>query len=211
MSIDHRSLGSRFDRALVDAGATRAGASSFEALALRYGEPHRHYHTLEHVAACLDWLDRCEGLAHRPAEVELALWFHDVVYDPKADDNERQSARWACEVLGALGVADGVTQRIAENVEATQDHSATGGDGALVVDLDLTILGASEHAFDRFDEQIRAEYAHVPNELYRRGRRRVLERFLAKAQIYRTPRLRDELEVRARANLERGINALQRD
>jgi predicted metal-dependent HD superfamily phosphohydrolase len=78
------------------------------------------------------------------------------------------------------------------------------------MDLDLTILGASPHDFARFEEQVRQEYAHVPALLYRLGRRRVLQGFLSRPRIYHVPQIREELEVRARANLERRLRELAR-
>lgn len=92
--------------------------------------------------------------------VTLALWFHDVVCDPRGSDNERQSADFARAELGALEVPADACQRIAEHILATAKHSAH-GDGALVVDIDLAILGSREHDFARFEKQIRSEYAFV--------------------------------------------------
>jgi predicted metal-dependent HD superfamily phosphohydrolase len=203
-------LRARFERALVAAGATRAAATTFEMLAERYAEPHRHYHTLTHIDACLTWLDWFRALARHPEEVELALWFHDAVYDPRAGggQNERESAQLAYDALRELGVVRAKLERIAGYVLATEHHAAAQGDAALVVDLDLTILGARRPEFDRFEEQIRNEYAHVPEDQFRMGRRSVLESFLGSSAIFRAPQIRDELEARARENLQRRITEL---
>jgi len=208
MAYDSRHLRARFERAAVEAGALRPSAATFDALVARYGEAHRHYHDLTHIAACLGWLDRFRDAAERPDEVELALWFHDAIYDPRAKDNELQSARLAREALGALGVERGAVDRIARLVELTETHAPGSGDAALVIDVDLTILAAAPDDFVRFEEQIRSEYAHVPDELFRPGRRRVLQSFLSTPTIYQVPRIREELETRARANLERRIAEL---
>jgi len=198
-------LRSRFERAAVAAGATRATGAVFEMLVARYAEPHRHYHTLTHIDACLTWLDWFRALARHPEQVELALWFHDVVYDTRAGggQNERESARLACEALRELGVPRGKRDRIARHIRATEHHTAPQGDAALVVDLDLTILGARRCDFDGFEEQIRKEYAHVPEDQFRMGRRHVLESFLGRTAIFCAPQIRDELEARARGNLRR--------
>jgi predicted metal-dependent HD superfamily phosphohydrolase len=203
-------LRARFERAAVAAAATRAAVATFEMLAERYAEPHRYYHTLTHIDACLTWLDWFRALARHPEEVELALWFHDAVYDPRAGggQNERESARLACDALRELGVARAKLERIAGHVLATEAHAAAQGDAALVVDLDLTILGARRPEFDRFEEQIRKEYAHVPADQFRMGRRSVLESFLGRSAIYQAPQIRDELEARARENLQRRIAEL---
>ncbi len=59
-----------------------------EQLLSAYAEPHRHYHTQHHIAACLEALDAHRHCAERPEEVELAIWFHDAVYDTRRTDNE---------------------------------------------------------------------------------------------------------------------------
>ena len=205
---NHQRLRARFDAALSGVGvrpAEAAVAEFFTELVRRHGEPHRRYHTLEHVDACLGWLDWYAAHADRPAEVSLALFFHDAVYDPRANDNEARSAALAQARLTALGLEAEAVDRIGAHVLATKAHGAEGGDRQLVVDLDLTILGARRSVYDDFERRIREEYAHVPEPLFRSGRREVLEGFLRRRPIYGVPALADELEAPARANLERRI------
>src|SRR5689334_15382646 len=57
-------------------------------LLARWREPHRHYHTDEHLAFMLEIIDRHADLADDADAVRLAAWFHDAVYDPRAADNE---------------------------------------------------------------------------------------------------------------------------
>jgi predicted metal-dependent HD superfamily phosphohydrolase len=210
VTIDVHALRSRFERAVEEAGGTRASQAAFAQLVARYAEAHRHYHTLAHIDACLRWLDLFRRVAEHPHEVELALWFHDVVYLPGRADNERRSAEFARLQLGALAVAAATVTRIARYVEATEQHSATGGDAALVADLDLTILGSPPSDFELFERQIRREYAHVPGPMYRVGRRRVLQRLVSRQVIYQVPQIRQQLETPARANLGRRIGELSR-
>ncbi|HVY28740.1 MAG TPA: hypothetical protein VHB79_19425 [Polyangiaceae bacterium] len=120
---------------------------------------------------------------------------------------EQRSAELARTELLALGVPVDVCERISEHVLATQHHAAH-GDSALVVDIDLAILGAREHDFARFEAQIRNEYAWVSEAEFRAGRCHVLRSFAARSSIYALPALRQELEPRARANLERRIREL---
>lgn len=201
-------LRTRFDRAAVAAGATCSTDAVFEDLVARYGESHRRYHTLAHIDACLAWLDWFCGSAERAEEVELALWFHDAVYALGDDGNERRSAQLAREHLGALGVSGAVIDRIACHIEATTKHVASGADSTLVVDLDLAILGARPRDFEHFEGQIRREYAHVSEPVYRAARRRVLQGFLSRPEIYGVPSIRAELEASARRNLARRIAQL---
>lgn len=190
-------------------GAATDPAPIFAALAERYGEPHRAYHTLAHVARCLWELDHARLLAERADEVELALWFHDAIYDPHASDNEARSAAWAARWLDAGGVAAESVARVAALIQAT-DHRASPppGDASLVVDVDLTILGAPEEEFDAYERQIRREYAFLPEPAFRAGRRGVLERFLARPRLYATPLFHARYEQAARANLARSLARL---
>src|SRR5438093_11454011 len=72
----------------------------------------RHYHTLGHLAACLRQFDDARSLARAPAEVELALWFHDAIYRTYRNDNEARSAAWAAQFLGSHGAAPEATDRV---------------------------------------------------------------------------------------------------
>jgi predicted metal-dependent HD superfamily phosphohydrolase len=192
----------RFRRLLRALGASR-DSSAFARLRAAYAEPHRAYHTAEHVAACLRLFDEpdVKACATHPDEVEAALWFHDAVYDTHASDNEAKSAAMASEALADAGVAAEVVARIAGHVRATQHHDAATADGALVVDIDLSILGADTATFARFDDAIRREYAWVDDAAFEEGRRAVLRRFAERPKLYVTPLLRDRFEARARKNL----------
>jgi len=192
-------------RAWDTLGATGDGAAVRDALLAAYGEPQRSYHTLQHLRECIERFGACRDLAARPAEVEIALWFHDAVYDVRRHDNERRSADWARAALA--GAAADIVVRVDALVMATRHATATPGnaDEELLVDIDLAILGADAARFGEYEAQIRREYAHVPEAEFRAGRSAVLAAFLARDPIYRTPRLRPELEARARANLALAI------
>jgi predicted metal-dependent HD superfamily phosphohydrolase len=193
-------------------GARSGPEAIFHTLAEHYSEPHRAYHTLAHVAKCLWEFDRLRDAAERPDEVEVALWLHDVVYDPRATDNEAQSAALATRLLLEGGVPTQVRERVATMIQAT-DHRAVPppGDGALVVDIDLAILGAPADEFDEFERRIRREYDWVPGPAFRAGRRAVLTDFLEREQIYRTPALAGRYERPARENLARALERLDDD
>ncbi|MDH6593870.1 putative metal-dependent HD superfamily phosphohydrolase [Variovorax sp. TBS-050B] len=175
----------------------------------RYTEPQRHYHTLQHLGECLAWFEREKAQAERPAEVAIALWFHDAVYDVHAHDNEAKSADWARDAMHAAGVAPEAAARVHALVMATRhDAVPVGRDAELLIDIDLSILGAEPARFVEYERQVHAEYGFVPPEVRRPRRREILQRFLARPAIYATPRMHALLEDRARANLARSIAAL---
>jgi predicted metal-dependent HD superfamily phosphohydrolase len=199
-----------WSRAWSGLGATGEGIELRDALLAAWGEPPRRYHTLRHLGDCLALFDESEHLATHPAEVEIALWFHDAVYDLKARDNEARSAAWANQALASSGVAEPVRHRVHALVMATCHHALPETDDArLLVDIDLSILGADPACFDEYEVQVRQEYAWVPGPLFRRTRRRILQDFLARPTIYSTNFFRQRFEVAARGNLTRSVARLR--
>ena len=174
-----------------------------EELMRRYQEPQRHYHTLQHLSECLLLAEQMRDHAARWAEIELALWFHDAVYDVRAHDNEAASAQLARERLpDAL-----LSERIAELVMATRhDALPQGADARLLVDIDLAILAAPPARFAQYEQQIRAEYAHVPEPEFNLRRTAVMRAFAARFPLFLTVAMRARLEDQARANLSRYIS-----
>jgi len=171
-----------------------------------YAEPQRRYHTQQHLIECIALLGGVIERVQFPGEVELALWFHDAVYEPKAKDNEAQSAVWAARALSAAGVGAAAIERVAALVMATRhDAAPVDPDQQWLVDIDLSILGASEARFAEYDRQIREEYAWVPGVVYRFKRRHVLKGFLARRSIYLTREFQSRFESRARDNLRAAL------
>ena len=195
-----------WQRAWTGIGAKTSGQDVYEQLLAHYSEPHRHYHTLQHLGECLAMFEPVRGLAEHPGEVELGLWFHDAIYDTQRPDNEERSADWARTALHSAGVARDSADRVHALVMATR-HTAnpTRPDEQLLVDIDLSILGAEQPRFGEYEEQIRKEYAFVPRWLFRRKRRAILQGFLDRPSIYSTTHFREVLEQRARANLKQAI------
>ncbi len=183
------------------------------ALLTAWAEPHRAYHTLAHLAACLAELDRVRGLAGDADTLELALWFHDAVYDPlpsgdQGDDNEARSAAWARRFAEAAGLPH-LADRLGALVLATRhDAVPEDADTALLVDVDLSILGQPPAVYAGYERAVRAEYAHVPDALFAAGRGRILTALLARPRIYTTPAMAERFEAAARANLAAAISAL---
>jgi len=184
-------------------------ATLFEELIARYSEPHRRYHTVRHLDECFEKLEELEAEAERLGEIELALWFHDAIYDVRRHDNEAKSADWARAVAIEAGVAGSAADRIHALVMSTaHDAVPSRQDERILVDVDLSILGAPPQRFDEYERQIREEYSWVPEEPFRAKRREILERFLARPQIFATRTFVERYEALARANLARSVHAL---
>lgn len=188
-------------------GADALGAE----LIARWSQPHRHYHTTDHLAAVLAVIDRYADLAPDPGAARLAAWFHDAVYDPRAGDNEERSARLAETALPGAGVPAGRTREVARLVRLTAGHEVNAADrnGALLADADLAVLATDPDAYDRYAAAVRREYAHVPEDAFRAGRARVLDSLLALPALFRIVPVAAAWEARARANLERELSTLR--
>jgi predicted metal-dependent HD superfamily phosphohydrolase len=188
-----------------------AETETFAAIVAAYSEKHRHYHTREHIEHCLREFDSAVDLANEPAEIELALWFHDAIYDPYRSDNEERSADWACSLLQKHSADPARVERVRSLILATR-HAvpATTPDSQLLVDIDLAILGADEQAYAVFEANVRKEYRWVPAILFRTKRAEILESFLSRPQIYSTRPFHERYEVSARRNLAKAIETLIR-
>lgn len=202
---------SSWNRAWSRLSALGSGEHAYLELVRRYSELHRHYHTMQHLEECLLAFERAQQFAEHPAEVEMALWFHDAIYDVKRSDNEEQSAKLAGAVLSGHGVPAAVVERVKSLVLITR-HSVLPAtqDEKVLVDIDLSILASEEVRFDEYERQIRLEYGFVPGWLFKRKRKAILRSFLARPSIYSVPELAAKWEGKARANLARvvGENAV---
>jgi predicted metal-dependent HD superfamily phosphohydrolase len=180
----------------------------YERLTAAYAEPQRHYHNHHHIAECLREFDEARSLLQNPARVELAIWFHDAVYDPRASDNEEQSAALADQFLRSAGASDEACAVVKRLVMATKHHAATTPDEALLIDIDLSILGQDRERFAEYERQIREEYSWVPAAVFAEKRSQILQRFLARTRIYASGHFFDCYESRARQNLQWSIGQL---
>jgi len=205
----HSLLTDSWDRAWTGVGAHGDGYTARDAVLGSYGDASRRYHSLQHLQECLALFESVRGLCERPAEVEVALWFHDAIYVLTSSLNEEHSAQWAREVLLQAGVQLGTADYVGELILATK-HSALPDrqDAKVLVDVDLSILGADKERFDEYERQIRDEYAFVPQPAFVQKRREILQSLLARPSIYGTPEMQRRFEDRARANLSLAVDAL---
>ncbi|MFI7230067.1 metal-dependent phosphohydrolase [Nonomuraea angiospora] len=200
----------------VLAGDSPASLATGAELIARWSEPHRRYHTLDHLAAVLAGIAQLAApgndLVDDLPAVLLAAWFHDAVYDGRPGLDEERSAQLAQSRLPSCGVPAARVAEVARLVRLTAAHdtlAAGDRDGAVLCDADLAVLGLP--GYDDYAGRIRQEYAHVPDELFRAGRAEVLRRLLAVPRLYRTGRARELWEERARSNMTRELASLTSD
>lgn len=211
-------------RAISSAGDSLARAQIdrlFDELTGLMSQPHRAYHNLEHVAACLAQLDSVastpEVALKNAIAIEAAIWYHDAIYNPKRADNEEQSADLACDRMTSIHADDDALNAVRALILATR-HSvevepaasdADADDAKTMVDIDLSILGQCEENYNTYEAAIASEYAWVPRDQYVAGRTKVLQSFLDRPHIYATPYFHAKYEQQARVNLARAIEKLK--
>jgi len=185
--------------------------SLWYSLSTHYLAPNRFYHNLNHILACLDMAHPYLPQTQDPLAVQLAIWFHDIIYDPRAANNESESALFASSSLNQAGVPWPLVQEVQRLIVLTATHQAEAGDtnGCLLLDADLAILGAAADEYQRYAQAIRQEYAWVDEASYRQGRGRVLEQFLRRERLYQTRPLYERLEAPARINLRQELAQLR--
>ena len=174
----------------------------------RHAEPQRHYHVARHIESVITHLGTLDALA--PVTL-LAAFFHDAIYDPTATDNEARSAELAETELARFDIDPHVVASVAAMIRATAGHQLPGRAGDLTkwfLDADLAILAAPPAVYDRYAVDIRAEYAHVPDDDFRQGRAAVLSGFLKRSRLYFSEAGHFHWEAGARANVEREITTL---
>jgi predicted metal-dependent HD superfamily phosphohydrolase len=176
-----------------------------------YAEPGRHYHDERHLEECEQRLDAVSDLGE--AEQRLLRWallWHDAVYDPRRSDNEERSAELARRDLAACGVDEDAAAEVARLILLTKGHRVRADDrvGALMVSIDLAILGSDPLRYREYSNDVRNEYAHVPEDAWRAGRAAVLQSLMADGPIFADPIFRASLEDQARTNVEAELRVL---
>lgn len=174
----------------------------FNKLIAAYSEKQRAYHTLQHLYECLALLESIRADLNDADAVELALWFHDAVYDPQSKDNELKSAELFEQYL-IQDLSIDIVQKIKRWILATQKHEATNElDLQFLLDIDLAILAASPKRFEEYEQQIQKEYAWVDLDVYLIKRKQVLAHFYQTETLYQTEYFQQNFEQRAKENLK---------
>lgn len=202
---------------LVPTGDSAAAEGAGESLLGRWTEPHRHYHTSQHLTEMLHAIDELSsgvGISEREQQLAVvAAWLHDAVYDVKSPpgDSERESADLARNLLSALGFEQSDRVTVERLILLTIEHDAQWDSRVADIfsDADLAILAATPERFDEYCGQVRAEYAHVPEAAYNLARSAILRALVDRPEVYRSPYAREAWTGRARANVRRELDRLR--
>lgn len=179
----------------------------------RYGEDHRAYHNLTHITQSLRMFDQVRHLAEDPLAVEMAIWYHDIKYDPQRNDNEAGSAKFARAAARKMGLDDEFGETVADLIEnATLSGTHWTPDTWLLRDIDFSILGQQPQIYKRYAQGIREEYGYVEDQAYHEGRTKVLQAILGSkplGRIFMNGYFRDNFEIAAKTNVQAEIETMQ--
>jgi predicted metal-dependent HD superfamily phosphohydrolase len=183
--------------------AEAAAVPVWRQLAAGYREDGRFYHNLAHIRQTLRIAHNIHEEAAHFTAVQLALWFHDIVYDATQQDNEEKSAMAAAQALFAIDLSEVLIGEVVRLILLTKTHVAMEQDsnGRVVIDADLSGLGVSAEAYAAYSQAFRQDYAFVPDAVYRNGRIQILQHFLDRPTIYYTEPMRLMFEAQARQNI----------
>lgn len=189
------------------------GENIWSVIQSKYDEPIRKYHTLEHIEDLLSELQLCQSKITDLDAVILAIFFHDIIYDPTAHDNEEKSAELFSDLMSD-SLSDIIVQKVLLFIIATKDHGpADSKDGDLLyfLDLDMSILGRDRLAYSQYSKKIRMEYCHIQEDAFNSGRSAFLRKILlAEKPIFLTGEFRSKMEQKARENIAWEIEQLER-
>lgn len=175
----------------------------------QHQESHRHYHNLSHLYNLLLVLE--QQVAQDSHLLQLAIWYHDYIYDPAQKNNEAQSAQWAQQDWQAY-LNPPQQQQLQHYIVATAHHQpiSSTADELLFLDLDLSILAATPSVYKAYSQAIEKEYTTIYTlEEYRNGRQKVLQNFLGRSQLFYSSFFLEQYEAAAHANLQAELQELQ--
>ena len=204
-------LKSRWQRLFIDFKVeTNLTNKVFLEIVKFYSRENRYYHNLLHIQRVLDVANTLRYLANNFPSVEMAAWFHDVIYDPQSNNNEERSAKLASDYLINLNVPQTTIHHVVSMILHTKNHHASleNIDSKILLDADLSILGAEESEYRAYAQAIRHEYFWLSQAEYQVGRQRVLQDFLQRDRIYFTENAFQRFELQARENIRTEILSL---
>ena len=175
-----------------------------------YGAPERKYHNLEHLQEMFEEFDRIKEEISQPDAVALAIFFHDVYYDPTGNRNEEESAALAEEILSDFNFDQRLIKEVKSLILATKTGSfPINSDQRFMVDIDRSILGKSPDKYANYRNQIRQEYSLYPEKAFLIGRKHFIRSLLGNASIYLTTPFKERLEKQAIKNLTEELNTIE--
>jgi len=204
-------LKANWDNFLYAVSVVDPEEQEYKLILQNYQEPQRGYHNLKHIQETLSDFEDVKEMLQNPLEVQMAIWYHDIIYDSTKQDNEEVSARIALNAAQKFGLGDSFGKRVHDLIIVTKGHLPSDNpDSRYLIDIDFGILGKDESRFDEYEQGIRKEYSQYPDKMYNYGRAEILKGFLERDFLYQTDYFREKYEANARKNLQKVIEILQK-
>lgn len=198
-----------FEKLWSQISATGDSGHEFQFLCDSYSQPERFYHNLNHIESCLKDFREVSNLTNNPELVELAIWYHDVIYDVHQPDNEQKSAEAALAACSRAGIGSESGQKVYDLILSTKHDKAPGiVEQKIIIDVDLAILGKPSLEYDIYEKAIRKEYSYVSEDDFRKGRTAILRTFLERPSIYSLEFFESKYRQQAIQNIQRAISDL---
>jgi len=175
----------------------------YQQLLTAYNEPHRVYHNLSHIEHCLTIFDKVSDLMDNPDSVELAIWFHDVIYTLGDKKNEQLSADLFMTLTDGL-FNNEFRDNVYQHIMATCHNCLpiTNRDTKLMVDIDLSSFGLPWADFIHDSENVRAEMSYMPDSEYYDKQKCFQLSLLSQSSFYNSDYFQQHYESQARSNLK---------
>jgi len=184
-------------------------AKLWQEIEKKHSAKSRHYHSLVHLNDLHKQLKFVQHKIDNWNVVLFTLFYHDIVYNALKSNNEEKSAKIAVQRLAKMGVSSEEVELCKNQILATKSHLKSANmDTNYFTDADLSILGRQEDVYRRYCRNVRKEYFIYPTLLYNRGRKKVVQHFLAMDKIFKTKEFYDKYEGRARENLKSELGVL---
>ncbi len=181
----------------------------WEELKSAYSGKGRHYHNLSHLTHMLEETRSVLPELNSPASFLNSIFYHDVVYNVRRQDNEEKSANLGIQRALDIGLGIKGAELSRQQILATKSHnSSEDEDTNYLTDIDLSVLGASPEVYQNYTVAIRKEYSIYPGFLYKKGRKKVLKHFLEMDRIFKTDQFREKYEEQALRNLKAELDLL---
>jgi len=171
-------------------------------IAEKYSSSKRYYHNLNHINELVSLLNIYKSSICDLEIVQLAIFYHDVIYNAIKKDNEFKSAIFCKKHLEKTSLPKEKLEKCYNYILATKNHETNNeNDLNYLLDFDLSILSSQDIDYEIYLKQIRKEYSFFPDIIYNAGRKKVLQYFLKQKKIYKTDEFYVKFEKKARENL----------
>jgi predicted metal-dependent HD superfamily phosphohydrolase len=158
----------------------------FDQLSFLYNQKDRYYHNLVHIRNFLDLKDEFLDQIEEPLLFELAIWYHDAVYDAKNNDNEQQSFLLVQDHFNNFLDSKQMIH-LDHFIMSTAGHFPKSDDSDIFyfLDFDLAILATDKDIYKLYSDAIWKEYKKTYSRaIYEKGRKKILKNFLLREKLY---------------------------